>query len=238
MSLFPDPQLIREIKNKPQYKEALKAFSSGDNERGQELLNQLLSSESMKKVNKFYDDNKDNHKEHLKQQSIIMIDKNEPIPDGYSRNSFTDKTCITTQQRDLSEWKNITAIVMYENKSVYEDHYIMRFTTENALYDIKKKNPKSFIGIIVSSNSVEHTINKFKKNSLYLLIDSINIELRDVDYSVLDLLQKLLDIAPLTEITIKHTRDYSKHELITIKKLFGSTSWTRLNFIDHFDLSK
>src|SRR5205085_10917646 len=129
---------ISKIQDHPLYKEAFTAFAAGDNQRGMELMHQLQNSDIMEDVNK------QKNEEVLKKSGIVMIDKDQDVPEGYCKNSFSPKTCITTQQKDLPEWKDVNAKVMYTGKSVYEDHYVMRFTTMNTLYNIKKEHPDSF----------------------------------------------------------------------------------------------
>jgi hypothetical protein len=235
--MFPSGKIISDLKNNPLYKEAYNAFVKGDNKKGKELLNKLQNSDAMKDVHKFYDENDSEVKQNLQKKGIIMIDKQEPIPEGYNRNSYSPKTCITTQQQDLPEWKNSISLIKYDGEVVYEDHYAMRFTTMNMLYDIKTKNPKDFIGEITINDSIDYAIAKFKKNSLYLIISKLNLTINN-NHSVLDTLPHFFDVDSLESINIQTDRQYNNIERNTIKKLFLRTKWCRLNINNQFTFER
>lgn len=228
--MFPNNKDIENLRNSELYQKALEAFKSGDTKKGHELLNRLSNSSEFIPIKEHYEKNSNIINSELNSMGIINIDINDPIPEGYNHNSFTAKTCITTQKKDLPEWKDITAKVMYENKSVYEDHYTFRLTTMQALYDIKNKHPNSFKGIIKSSSSIENTLGKFMKNSLYLIIDELDIELSNVSYCVVDILEKLSDLEYLKEINISHIdRKYSNDEIKKLKQLSRKMKIYHLN---------
>jgi hypothetical protein len=235
--MFPNKEVLNELKKNPLYIKAFQAFQLNDHKTGMELLNQLQSTEHMKKIKDFYEKNDENINKELLKAGIINIDKDDPIPKGYNRNTFTKKTCITSQQKDLPEWENITAIVLYDEKVVYEDHYILRFTTENALFDLQKKYTKPFIGKIITDANVKNTMDKFKKNSLYLIIETLNIELY-VSYSVLNIFKELIDIKTLKNINVIHKdKIYNEEEKKLIKRFFIKSKWHNLNIQDQFEFS-
>jgi len=235
-----DQSLIQKIREDPLYKEAFEAFKNGDNKKGTELLYQMQKNSSvMQDVEQHYKDNDDTINENLKQSGFIMVNKNEQIPDGYHRNTFSEKTCITTQPKDLLEWKNIITEIIYDNDSVYEDHYTFEFTTLNMLYNIKKDHEKPFVGKIISSSPLIPTLNKFKKNSLYLIMDRLFIQLESVDYSVTDILEGIKNTKHLKDITLEHkNKEYNNDEIKLLKKMFKESSWERLKFEGYFELCR
>ena len=243
--MFSNPSVIDELKSHPLYQEAFAAFKSGDQKKGMELMHQLQQDPKiMNKVNKFCnDDNK--FQQYAEKAGQTLISKDQPIPVGYNRNSFSEKTCITTQQKDLPEWEGITAVVEYDNREVYEDYYMMDFTTKNMLYTIRKNNPGHFVGKIKSQHPIKNTIGKFKKNSLHRIINKLYIELEKIEYSVIEILTFFMNQEiheHLTEITILHLdKDYDENEIKNIKKLFKKVHWTRLKFKNkkvEFELTK
>jgi hypothetical protein len=219
MNLFPNKHVTDNIRKDPLYQKALSAFSSGDQQKGMELLNQLNESTQMDEIKNFYKTNEADRTEYFKKSGIIMIGRDDQIPDGYSKNTYSDKTCISSQPKDKPEWKNCVAEVLYQGKSVYEDHYMLEFTTMNMLYGIKKKNPESFIGNIITSIDVKNTLEKFKKNSLYLLIDRLNVKMDCTDQQCCcDLLKGLKNIKTLRDINIVCDAKHIHDQIITGQK--------------------
>jgi hypothetical protein len=219
--MYPNKECMDNLRNSKLYQDAFLAFKSGDSKKGHELLGTLAKSNEFEPIKKHYEDNSEIINSELKSKGIVMINKNEPIPDGYHRNTFTDKTCITTQEKDLPEWSTIKAEVIYNGQSVYEDHYALRYTTQGMLYGIKKEHSHDFVGIIESQSSPEHTLSKFKKNSLYLIIDDLNIELSNVEYSVFVILNGISDNEYLKNVSVEHLdKIYSDEEIKQIKQLF------------------
>jgi len=113
--------------------------------------------------------------EFMKKNSIIS--KDEPFPEGYNRNSFSDTTCLTTQTCDLPKWEDIIATVEHKGQLVYEDHFILAFTSQSRLYSVRRKNPGPFIGRVKLYSRVEHTFGKIKKNTLFLILDTLYVDL-------------------------------------------------------------
>jgi hypothetical protein len=237
--MLPSKDIIDKLTKDALYKEASSAFAQGDNKKGIELLSKLGSdSEKMKDLKDFYKQNDTKIKSNLKDVGLTIIDKNEPIPEGYNRNSFTDKTCITTQPKDLPEWKDITAVVRYNNEIVYEDHYTIKLTTMCALNDIKSKHSGAFVGEIITSSDIKNTVQKFKKNSLYLIINELNITLSNITFDVLDLLIKFLDIESLDDVNVIHNdKIYDNDEKKKLKIFFMKTKWKQLK-INTYELTK
>jgi hypothetical protein len=232
-----------EIKSMPLYKEAFKAFSAGDHARGKELMNQLIKdTECLKKVNTYTEQNKEKFDELNKKFNIINIKKNEPIPQGYNRNTYSDVTCITQQQQDLPEWVDIVTAVEYKGELVYEDHYTFEFTADNILYGIKKSNPEPYIGRIKSQSSLEHTLDKMNKNMLFKIISSLHVTLEDVNYNVINILNIFSNSKVynyLEEVYVNHfDRVYSVDEVKNIKKLFKKSLWKKITFVGKFSLEK
>lgn len=240
--MFPSKQVIDDVLNSPLYKQAFEAFKSGDQKKGRELLYQLQKSDKMAEIEKFYKGNDTQIDGKLKSQGFGMISKNQPIPKGYNRNSFSEKTCISTQQKDLPEWENISAIVEYKEEQVYEDHYALEFTTMNMLYSIRKDNPEPFIAKIKSSASSTNTLGKLNKNCLHMIIDTLYVELSDVDYSVIEIINFFINPKKheyLKEVIITHSdRSYSVDEIKQLKLLFNKSSWERLKFNGNFELNR
>jgi hypothetical protein len=231
---------LDKIRDHPLYKKSFEAFKNGDHETGIKLLNILQNDDNANKdIKNFYEENDKKIKNELKNAGFIMIDKDEEIPDGYNRNSFSDKTCISTQKKDLPAWKDITSVIKYEDKIVYEDHYTTLFTTNCMLSDIKNKHPGSFIGYIITSSSIKDTINKFRKNSLYLIIDTLNIQVSNISYSIIDLLNNFLDIDTLLTVTIVHKdKIYDATEKKLIRSFFSKTKWDTLKITEQFEFTK
>lgn len=220
------PSLIDTIRADPLYQKAFEAFQRGDKEEGMKLLHSMQNGETMKVVNQHIEKNKDKKKEIEKQAGIQVVEHNEPMPDGYNRNSFSNNTCITTQQKDLPEWEGIVAEILYEGKPVFEAHYMMRFTTENSMFGIKQDNPKLFVGNIVSSSDASHTLGKFQKNALYMIVDKLSVKLTDVEYSIQEIVEPMQGLKYLKEVMIKHPdRTYTDQELKELKKIFKKSYW-------------
>lgn len=226
--MFP-PKLIEEIKSHPLYDSTADAFRRGDFKLANDMLKKLcLTSDPIKAAKEYYQTNKDTFEKSIERLGIVIINKDQPIPEPYIRNTFSEKTCITTQKLNPPEWKDITANIIYEDKQVYEDHYPFKTSTENNVYTIKSLHTKPFIGEIVSNSEAKHTVDKFKKNSLYLIISTLHITLSS-KYSVLDILDKLTDIKSLTEVVVNHNeKQYTQDELDDLTSFFRKTKWSSL----------
>jgi len=227
--------LTKRIQSHPLYREAFTAFSSGNKQLGMELMYKLQrDTDLMNDITSQTNVNSDS--------PYTLISKDQPIPDGYNRNTFSEKTCITTQQRDLPEWNTIISIVEYDGKSVYEDRYLFEFTEKQMLYNIKKDNPKQFIGKISSHADIVHTYSKMKKNLLFELIDVLNIDLSQVTYSVIELLKHFINHSYLNEIQIRHLdRAYQNNEIKIIKDMFKTGKLSNFHFQSNnvaFELTK
>jgi hypothetical protein len=227
MFSMPDEKYIDDLKNSDMYKSALECFKNGNSKKGHELLSQLSKSTEFEPIKKFYNDNDDKITRGLRDLGIINLGKNDVIPAGYCRNSFTDKTCITTQQKDLPEWKNIIAEVIHNNKSVYEDHYLLKMTTISCLMQIKRENPGEFIGkMVVSNENIDNVISKFSKNSLSLIIDRLEITILD-NFDVPILLSRFADLEYLQIVVLNYQNLECNDEMIRkIKLLFIKSNWS------------
>lgn len=213
------------IRSHPLYREAFEAFNSGDKTKGMDLMYKLQKEQELiEEIS--------NHRTFDPTSvGVVMISKDKPIPDGYCRNTFSDKTCITTQQKDLPEWREIVAVVEYDGKEVYEDHYSMEFTEKNMLFGIKKDNPKKFQGRIITHSNKKHSLDKFMKNSLHRIIDELYIELSDVTYTADEILNMFVNHEHLRDVVVKHTgRAYTPEEIKTVKAIFSLTKWYNLRF--------
>ena len=227
--MYPNNESINNLRNSKLYQEAFSAFKSGDSKKGYELLHTLSKSNEFDPIKKHYEDNSEIINSELKSKGIIMVNKEEQLPDGYHRNSFSDKTCITTQGKDLPEWSSIKAEILYDGKSVYEYHYTLKYTTLGMLHNIKKEHSNDFTGMIETQSSFEHTLNKFKKNSLYLIMDNLCVKLSNVDYSVLMILNGISDTECLKNVSIEHIdRVYSDDDVRQLKHFFKKSELERL----------
>lgn len=218
--------LTNKIRSHPLYQEAFKAFSAGNKKLGMELMYKLQrDTELMSDISSSTQTN-------TKIDSpYVLILKDQPIPDDYNRNTFSEKTCITTQQRNLPEWKDIVTTVEYDGNSVYEDRYMFDFTEKQMLYNIKKDNPKQFIGKITSHSEINQTLSKLKKNLLFDLIDVLYVDLSQVSYSVIDVLKRFINHTYLYEIHINHSdRNYQDDEIRLLKQIFKSSKLANLHF--------
>ncbi|VBB17741.1 hypothetical protein YASMINEVIRUS_204 [Yasminevirus sp. GU-2018] len=240
MSSTSNANIYDKVRSHPLYQEAFKAFKEGDQKKGMELMYKLQKEqELMSEIS-----------EHTSKMDpsavgVVMIKKDQPIPEGYNRNTFTEQTCITTQQKDLPEWKTIIARILYDDKEVYEDHYALEFTEKNAMYTIKRDNPGSFACIVVSSSNAKATLAKLRKNALHRIIDSLSVTLSNVTYSSGDILESFVNSTyheHLRDIKVIHAdRDYTPDEIKILRQMFRSTKWQRFVFEcsnTRFDLSK
>jgi hypothetical protein len=224
-------KLDQDIRQDPLYKEALKAFKSGHHQRGRALLAEMEDNHVlMQKIKDYYDTN---FSTFVQNSGIQMVAKDEPIPQGYHRNSFSDKTILTTQEPDLPQYVNILAIVEHNGEAVYEDHWLMKLTTQNMLYSIRNKHPGSFIGKIESRESFKLTTTKFKKNALFEIVDTLYINLLQVSYSLIEILVLFTDQSTyeyLSDVSASHLdREYSVDEIKDFKTMFKRTNWQRFS---------
>ena len=231
------------IRKHPIYQEALKAFSNGDDKKGRELISKLHKDpEITKNIDEHMDKNQGNIDKTCKDAGIILIKKDQEMPEGYTRNSYSNHTCISTQQKDLPEWKEIVARVEYEGKAVYEDHYMFNLTSENIIYQTRQEHTQPFTCIIKSFDMPVNILNKLKKNMLHMAIDKLCICLKNVHYSVIELLLFFVNHKTheyLKEVIVEHfDREYDLNEIKNLKLLFKKTKWERLQLVGKFELIK
>jgi len=259
MNFNVDTSFMENIQNHPLYEEALKAHSLGDSKKFQELMDQFYNDPNIKQyVDSSIKERSGDIKQMFKDQGFTVISKDEPLPEGYNRNSFSPTTCINVQQRDLPEWKEIIAQVEfiptshisnlsnssseYKTEIVYEDHEMIDQTSDVMLNSICKKYTGIYTGRIKSSSTPIHTLNKFKKNMLSLIINKLFITLENVNYSVIEVLKFFENnktYKKLEEIIIEHSdKEYNLNEIKDIKKLFAKTSWNRIKFANKFEITK
>lgn len=219
--------LTERIKSHPLYQKAFVAFSEGNKQLGMKLMYELQRDTDLMNYIKSQTENT------TPSCDYVMITKEQSIPKGYNRNTFSEKTCITTQQCDLPEWSDIITTVEYDDKTVYEDCYLFEFTESQMLYNIKKDNPKQFVGKIISDSDIviDHIFGKMQKNVLFKLIDVLHVDLTNTSFSVVDLLKKFVNHSYLKEIRITHVDSYYVDtEIKILKDLFKTSRWTDLNF--------
>ncbi len=236
--LFGDKETTDKLRSHPLYQEALQCFRNGNNERGMELLREVQKTDSFDEAFKQFESKSQANDEMIKNAGIVMIDKTEPMPEGYDRNTFTDKTNITLQPKNKPAWNNIEAKITYKDKIVYEDYCSFEFLTMNMLFGFKKDYAEPFYGKIVTSSDAKTTMEKFKKNCLCRIMDHLSIELVNVNYSVREMLEQFGDCKYLKDIVIIHNKEYDDNELKAIKKLFAKTNWITLIIKDRLNLSK
>src|SRR5271170_6383915 len=124
--------LSNEIKSHPLYQEAFNEFKKGNREKGYALLSKLNENEKIKKNLEEYSQKCGKYSQNF--VGIIPKDSDKKIPNGFTKNSFTNNTKLLLQQKDKPEWKDIIAQVLYEGKPVYEDYYMFSMGTDFALF--------------------------------------------------------------------------------------------------------
>jgi hypothetical protein len=209
-------EISSSIIRNPLFKEAIRSIKNNEIERGTILLAKLISMGYAETKNI-------DAKSRLERKKIMSafgftaIYADEEIPEGYERCSFTEPTILELQQKNKPSWGDITTEIWHDRKLVFEDQYSMQFASESELIKIATEHKGHFSGRINTGGSVEDTIEKFKKNVLYLLVQSLQVTIY-ANWNVRELLEKLLDLDNLHEVYV--TQGSIQYDLKNIKKFF------------------